>query len=71
MNTWKTIQTLSRIGKIISKIIFVCCIVAIADSICPGVDKLSVGEFSSVGLGVIMIVPALFCRHGAEQKAGD
>ena len=26
------------------------------------------GEFSSVGLGVMMIVLSLFCRYGAEQR---
>ena len=28
MNTLKTIQTLSKIGKILSKIVFICCVVA-------------------------------------------
>ena len=40
--------------------------VAIADTIYPGIDKLSIGEFSSVGLGVMLIVLSLFCRYGAE-----
>ena len=44
--------------------------VAIADNIYPGIDKLSIGEFSSVGLGVMMIVLSLFCRYGAELKEG-
>lgn len=127
MKTLITIQTLAKIGKILSKIIFICCIVgfcgcivgivslaigaeslklgggnpftlrgakelmrlgiltvaiplgtvivcaigvAIADVVYPGIDKLSVGEFSSVGLGVMMIVLSLFCRYGAELKEG-
>ena len=45
--------------------------VAIADNVYPGIEKLSGGEFSSVGLGVMMIVLSLFCRYGAEQKAGE
>ena len=44
--------------------------VAVADSIYPGIDKLSIGEFSSVGLGVMMIVLSLFCRYGAELNEG-
>ena len=92
IDTLKTIQTLSKIGKIISKIIFICCVVgfcgcivgivslaigaeivcsigvAIADSFYPGVDTLSFDAFSAVGLGIMMIVLSLFCRHGAEQK---
>lgn len=49
--------------------VIVCSIgIAIADNVYPGIDKLSIGEFSSVGLGVMMIVLSLFCRYGAEQK---
>ena len=44
--------------------------VAIADNVYPGIEKLSVGEFSSVGLGVMMIVLSLFCRYGAELNEG-
>ena len=44
--------------------------VAVADNIYPGIDKLSIGEFSSVGLGVMMIVLSLFCRYGAELNEG-
>lgn len=51
--------------------VIVCSIgVAIADNIYPGIDKLSIGEFSSVGLGVMMIVLSLFCRYGAELNEG-
>jgi hypothetical protein len=51
--------------------VIVCSIgVAIADNVYPGIDKLSIGEFSSVGLGVMMIVLSLFCRYGAELKEG-
>ncbi len=47
--------------------VIVCSIgVAIADNMVPGMEKVSVGEFSSVGLGVMMIVLSLFCRYGAE-----
>ena len=50
--------------------VIICSIgVSIADNVYPGIDKLSIGEFSSVGLGVMMIVLSLFCRYGAEQKA--
>jgi len=44
--------------------------VAIADSFYPGVDTLSFDAFYTVGLGIMMIVLSLFCRHGAEQKEG-
>ena len=51
--------------------VIVCSIgVAIADNMVPGIDKLSIGEFSSVGLGVMMIVLSLFCRYGAELNKG-
>ena len=51
--------------------VIVCSIgVAIADNMVPGIDKLSIGEFSSVGLGVMMIVLSLFCRYGAEVCSG-
>ncbi len=51
--------------------VIICSIgVAIADTMIPGIDKLSIGEFSSVGLGVMMIVLSLFCRYGAEVKEG-
>jgi hypothetical protein len=45
--------------------------VAIADNLIPGIEKLSVGEFSSVGLGVMIIVLSLLCRYGAEIKEGQ
>ena len=41
---------------------------AVVDQIYPGMEKLSVGGFSSVGLGVMMIVLSLFCRYGAAGK---
>ena len=51
--------------------VIVCSIgVSIADNMVPGIDKLSIGEFSSVGLGVMMIVLSLFCRYGAEVCSG-
>ncbi len=51
--------------------VIVCSIgVAIADNMVPGIDKLSIGEFPSVGLGVMMIVLSLFCRYGAERNEG-
>ncbi len=51
--------------------VIVCSIgVAIADNMVPGIDMLSIGEFSSVGLGVMMIVLSLFCRCGAEVCGG-
>ena len=42
--------------------------VAIAESIYPGLEEISFGEFSSAGLGVMMIVLSLFCRYGAERN---
>ena len=44
--------------------------VSIADNMVPGINKLSIGEFSSVGLGVMMTVLSLFCRYGAEVGGG-
>lgn len=45
--------------------------VAVADNFYPGIDKLSMDEFSSVGLGVMLIVLSLFCRYGAELNEGN
>ena len=51
--------------------VIICSIgVSIADNVYPGIDKLSIGEFSSVGLGIMMIVLSLFCRYGAELNEG-
>ncbi len=51
--------------------VIICSIgVSIADNVYPGIDKLSIGEFSSVGLGIMMIVLSLFCCYGAELDEG-
>ena len=51
--------------------VIICSIgVSIADNVYPAIDKLSIGEFSSVGLGIMMIVLSLFCRYGAELNEG-
>lgn len=56
MKSLKTIQTLSKIGKIISTIIFVCCIVGfclcIAGIVCLacGIDGLKIGNVTLKGL---------------------
>ena len=42
MNTLKTIQTLAKIGKVFSKIIFVCCIVGFCGCI-VGIVSLALG----------------------------
>ncbi len=44
--------------------------VAAAGVVCPGMDNLPFGEFSSVGLGVMLIVLSLFCRYGVELREG-
>ena len=44
--------------------------VAVAEHYAPGVEKMSLGEFSSVGMGIAMIVVSLLCRHGAELTGG-
>ena len=40
--------------------------IAVADNFYPGLEKLSAGEYSSAGLGIMMLVLSLFCRYGAE-----
>ena len=42
MNTLKTIQTLAKIGKIFSKIIFICCLVGFCGCI-VGIVSLAIG----------------------------
>ena len=44
--------------------------IAVADHFYPGLDKLAAGEYSSVGMGIMMIVLSLFCRYGAEVLEG-
>ena len=39
---------------------------AIAEQSAAGLDKFSIGSYSNVGMGVMMIIGALFCRYGAE-----
>ena len=55
-------------------VVIVCSIgLSIADNLVPGLEKLSIDEFSSVGLGVGMILLSLICRYGAEcgEKGPD
>lgn len=40
----------------------------VVDNFFPGVDNLFSGEYTQVGLGVMMLLASLFCRYGAEQK---
>ena len=40
---------------------------SIANNAYPGLDELSLDEYSSVGVGVAMIVLSLLCRCGAEM----
>lgn len=42
--------------------------VGIAAHFFPDIVKLDLGGFSSVGLGIAMIVLSLFCRYGAEIR---
>ena len=42
--------------------------VGIAESLYPGMEKVSFDDFASVDLGVAMIVLSLLCRYGAEVK---
>lgn len=42
--------------------------IAIASHFYPDINGLSTEGFSSVGIGVMLIVLSLFCRYGAEQK---
>jgi hypothetical protein len=49
--------------------VIVCSIgVGIVANFFPEMDKLKLGEFSSVGLGVAMIVLSIFCRYGAQIR---
>lgn len=41
--------------------------IAVLSDFHPETEDLSFGEFSSVGIGIMMIVMSLFCRYGAEQ----
>ena len=56
MNTLKTIQTLSKIGKILSKIVFICCVVAFCGCIATiislafGAETLRIGGLTLKGI---------------------
>ena len=44
-------------------------IIGVMNVFFPGVDKISVNGFSSVGIGIMMIVMSLVCRHGTELNS--
>lgn len=69
--TLRSANELMRLGILtiaipLGAVIFCSISVSIAENVYPGIEKLSIGEFSSVGLGIMMIVLSLFCRYGAE-----
>lgn len=43
--------------------------VSIADNFFLEIEKLSYDGYSSVGLGIMMIVSSLLCRYGAEMRS--
>ena len=50
--------------------VIVCSIgVSIADNFFQEIEKLSYDGYSSVGLGIMMIVSSLLCRYGAEMRS--
>lgn len=57
----KTIQTLSKIGKILSKIVFICCIIGFCGCI-AGIASLAVGAGSVLRIGGVNI-------HGLIENA--
>ena len=61
MKTLNIIQRLSRIGRILSKIIFIFCIIGFCGCI--------VGILS-MAIGAMFIVMSLGCRYGAELREG-
>ena len=71
--TMKGAKELMRLGILTITIplgaAIVCSIgVAIADNFFPEIEELSLDGYSSVGLGVMMIVSSLLCRYGAETS---
>lgn len=73
--TLRSAKELMRLGILtiaipLGAVIFCSIGVSIAENVYPGIEKLSIGEFSSVGLGIMMIVLSLFCRYGAELNEG-
>jgi len=73
--TMRGAKELMRLGILTISIplgmVIVCSIgVAIADNFFPEIEELSLDGYSSVGLGVMMIVSSLLCRYGAETSGG-
>ena len=61
MKTLNNIQKLSKIGKVLSRLVFVFCIIGLCGCI--------VG-IPSMALGMMFIVMSLGCRYGAELREG-
>ena len=61
MKTLNTIQKLSNTGKVLSRIVFIFCIIGFCGCIV---------WILSMALGVMFIVMSLGCRYGAELCEG-
>lgn len=73
--TFRGAKELLRLGILTIAIplgtVILCSIgINIVDNYYPGADTLFSGEYTTVGLGIAMIVTSLFFRYGAELK-GD
>lgn len=81
VKTLNNIQKLSNIGKVLSRIVFIFCIIGFCGcivgilSMALGAPTLKIGGVTldsdgSVALGVMFIVMSLGCRYGAELREG-
>ena len=69
MKSFKTIQTLAKIGKILRRIALVCAMVGGCGCI-AGLAAIDVSFDNDAGvvLGIAFLVISLFCRCGAEKE---
>ena len=45
--------------------------IAIADNFYPGLDKMTAGDYTSAGVGIMVILLSIICRYGAELTEGS
>ncbi len=70
--TLRGANELMRLGVLTAAVslgaVILCSIgLSIANNAYPGLDQISLGEYSCVGIGLAMIVLSLLCRCGAEM----
>lgn len=68
MKTLNTIQTLSKIGKILSKIIYICCIIGVAGCV-VGIVSLPFADTGILKIGCVTIYGLIVNRAGIDLNS--